>query len=257
MKRYKVFVALSFFAVFFATSFGMPAHAAQPDHGSLSGYAAPTGLEATDFGSDVLLVWDAYPASNFPANCTHGREIRIYRKASGGDAYDQISSVTAGSIEYFDEALANDVYTYKLQARCNAPPINNNLSEFSDIAIAEVIWAAACAGAPTVEVSASPSSLWPPNGKMAEITVSGSIILQDNCTLPGTSYSIVDEYGELSTNDPIEIGLTSGTFNFQVYLEASRRGDDLDGRLYTIKIETQDGGVATVPVIVPHDQRKK
>ncbi len=34
--------------------------------------------------------------------------------------------------------------------------------------------------------SASPTLLWPPNGKMVAITVSGTVTPQANCSLPGT-----------------------------------------------------------------------
>lgn len=39
--------------------------------------------------------------------------------------------------------------------------------------------------------------------------------------------------------------------------EASRLGNDLDGRLYGIQIEAVDGGSYGFDVVVPHDQRKK
>lgn len=100
--------------------------------------------------------------------------------------------------------------------------------------------------------------LWPPNGKLVPITVMGTVIPQSNCSLPESIiYSIVDEYGELSSSASVTVALVGANFSFQVSLEASRRGDDLDGRLYTIQVDTADGGMLDIDVTVPHDQRKK
>jgi hypothetical protein len=49
-----------------------------------------------------------------------------------------------------------------------------------------------------------------------------------------------------------------GTFSFNVQLLASRRGDDRDGRTYTITIAAQTAagaiGSATTIVMVPHNR---
>jgi hypothetical protein len=226
-------------------------------------YLGPTGLSASVNGGDVILTWDAY--GSFPSNCSAGREIRIFREDNGSGTFTQITSVVPGATTHTDAGLADGTYAYRIQARCNVPAVptvspadSNNLSAFSNIATATVTSAPVCAGAPAIEASASPLALWPPNGKLTPITVMGTVTPQANCSLPGSiMYSIVDEYGELSTASPVPVALSGANFSFQVSLEASRLGNDLDGRFYAIELDTIDGGMFDIYVIVPHDQRKK
>ena len=228
----------------------------------LSGYAAPTGLDAAVAADDVTLTWNMY--AGFPAGCTQAREIRIQRSDNGGD-FNQITSVGVGATSYLDEDLAAGTYQYRIQARCNVPAVPgvspadpNNLSLYSSVVTAEVILAPPCVGAPLVEAAASPVVIWPPNGKQVAVTITGTVSPAPNCAVPASIlYSIVDEYGEMSSPNPVSTAIESAAFNFQVSLEASRRGDDLDGRLYTILLNTTDGGEAVIEVRVPHDQRKK
>ncbi|HEV2395335.1 MAG TPA: alpha-amylase family glycosyl hydrolase [Candidatus Sulfotelmatobacter sp.] len=113
---------------------------------------------------------------------------------------------------------------------------------------------------PSASVSASPSSLWPPNGKMVSVTVSGAITDSLSGVNPSTAaFSVVDEYGTVQPNGPVTLG-SGGSYAFTVSLQASRNGNDMDGRQYTITVSAQDfagnvGSAATV-VTVPHDQRQ-
>lgn len=113
--------------------------------------------------------------------------------------------------------------------------------------------------APIIRAVANPSALWPPNGKMVPVTISGSITdAISGVFLTGACYSVVDEYGQVQPSGPITVQ-PNGTFTFTVMLQASRRGDDKDGRLYTIWISALDlagnVGSASISVVVPHDQR--
>jgi hypothetical protein len=68
---------------------------------------------------------------------------------------------------------------------------------------------------------------------------------------------VQDEYGQVQPQGSIAIG-NDGTFSFNVQLLASRRGDDRDGRKYTITISAQTPpgaiGSATTIVTVPHNR---
>ncbi|MBI2338651.1 peptidoglycan DD-metalloendopeptidase family protein [Candidatus Daviesbacteria bacterium] len=104
--------------------------------------------------------------------------------------------------------------------------------------------------APDAAIDANPKSLWPPNGKMVDITVTGNS--SDNH--PGsTNISIDDEY------NLVEPAVSN--FGQTIRLEAQREGGDLDGRVYIIKVVAEDlaGNITEkqTQVIVAHDQGKK
>lgn len=112
--------------------------------------------------------------------------------------------------------------------------------------------------APTVRVSVSPSTLWPPNGKMVKVTVSGAIRDSLSGVDPSTAaFAVVDEYGSVQPHGPVTLG-TGGSYAFTVLLESSRRENDSDGRHYSITVNANDlagnPGSAVATVIVPHDQ---
>jgi glycosidase len=111
---------------------------------------------------------------------------------------------------------------------------------------------------PVVSVSASPSSIWPPNGKMVPVTIFGTITDSLSGVNPATAaFAVVDEYGIVQPHGPVSLG-TGGSYSFTIMLQASRNGNDLDGRQYTITVSGRDfagnlGSAATI-VTVPHDQ---
>jgi len=111
---------------------------------------------------------------------------------------------------------------------------------------------------PAVSVSANPSTLWPPNGKMVPVTVSGAITDALSGVDPSTAaFNVVDEYGQVQPHGRVSL-CHGGSYSFTVYLQASRNGNDKDGRHYTITVSAKDyagnPGSGSAVVIVPHDQ---
>ena len=113
---------------------------------------------------------------------------------------------------------------------------------------------------PTITVGPTPSILWPPNGKMVTVTVSGAI--QDNAggsgIDPGSlAFFVVDEYGQVQPTGSVTVA-SDGSYSFTVQLQASRDGNDSNGRLYAINVNASDNAgnsaSATANVTVPHDQ---
>jgi hypothetical protein len=109
---------------------------------------------------------------------------------------------------------------------------------------------------PVVTASASPTTLWPPNHKLVGVTVTGTVT-DASGGVPGmVHYQVLDEYGRVqpSGNAPV----VGGNYSFGVNLQASRTGQDKDGRLYTIVVtavdEAGNTGSARTFVVVPHDQ---
>jgi hypothetical protein len=113
--------------------------------------------------------------------------------------------------------------------------------------------------APLITATASPTVLWPPNGKTMSVTVSGMVTDAGSGVDPASvTFTVLDEYGLAQPSGPISIDAT-GHYSVRIPLAASRRGDDLDGRVYTIVVHARDVGgtaaTASTLVTVPHDQR--
>ena len=117
-----------------------------------------------------------------------------------------------------------------------------------------------CGSAPEVQVdSIEPAYLWPPNGRMEPVAITGKIILPDGCTISEAGYSIDDEYGFLTGEGTITLG-PDNSFSASVPLEVSRKGADKDGRSYTITLYAADEagiGQSQSMELVVHDQRNK
>ena len=108
---------------------------------------------------------------------------------------------------------------------------------------------------PTITISASPMTLWPPDGAQVTVTVSG-IANDANSGVARISWSVVDEYRQVQPSGSIPAA--NGAFSFPIVLVRDRRGNDKDGRHYTIRVTATDhaGNVtAAAPIVVNvHDQ---
>lgn len=108
---------------------------------------------------------------------------------------------------------------------------------------------------PQISFDATPKIIWPPNNKMVDINITGNISDQNPYQ---TIIKVEDEYGLIEPS----VTITNQINISQVIkLEASRKGDDMDGRKYVVKILATDKAGNTSleikEIIVPHDQGKK
>ena len=115
--------------------------------------------------------------------------------------------------------------------------------------------------APTGTLGADPAAIWPPNGQAAPVTISGE--LRDIGTgIATVSFRVLDEYGTVAP--AIESlaggGLTGLTYSRSFELEASRRGDDHDGRTYVVEAVVTDRAcnetTLRTTITVAHDRRR-
>jgi hypothetical protein len=116
---------------------------------------------------------------------------------------------------------------------------------------------------PTVTIAlVTPDTLWPPNGKLVPVTVSGTITDAGSGVAPSTAtFEVKDEYGLIQPRGQITTLDMTGNYTFTIQLQASRKGNDKDGRQYTITVSAEDDagntGSATAIVTVPHDQGQR
>jgi uncharacterized lipoprotein YddW (UPF0748 family) len=113
--------------------------------------------------------------------------------------------------------------------------------------------------APAGALTADPAVIWPPNQQMVTVTLSGDV--SDVGTgLDRVRFRVVDEYGsaEPSIDPVIGGGQTTVGFTRTFQLEASRHGNDRDGRIYTLEATVTDRAcnVTTLrtTVVVLHDR---
>jgi hypothetical protein len=109
-----------------------------------------------------------------------------------------------------------------------------------------------------ITVSANPTTLWPPNGKMVPVIISGTITdLESGVNASTAIFEVKDEYGLIQPSGQITTLDASGRYSFRIQLQASRNGNDADGRQYTITVSAQDNegnqGSKSTVVTVPHD----
>jgi len=109
---------------------------------------------------------------------------------------------------------------------------------------------------PVITVSASAATLCPPNGKMIPVTVAGTITSGSGVNASTAAYAVTDEYGLVQPSGRVTLG-PNGSYSFTIQLQASRNGNDKDGRHYTVAVSAQDSagkkGTAATSVTVPRD----
>jgi hypothetical protein len=111
---------------------------------------------------------------------------------------------------------------------------------------------------PAVSCTATPNTLWPPNGKNVLVAVSGTITAGTQ-TIPatGTTFAVSDDYRDDQPSGSVAVG-ADGSYSFTVPLIAARKGNDQEGRTYTINVIASDAienvGSCAAVVTVPHDQ---
>jgi hypothetical protein len=112
---------------------------------------------------------------------------------------------------------------------------------------------------PAVTISANPTTLWPPDGALVPVTISGAITDAGGSVNASTAaYAVKDEYGQVQPSGPIILS-SGGKYSITVWLQASRDGNDKNGRKYTITVSAKDNndqlGSASTVVTVAHDRR--
>jgi hypothetical protein len=114
--------------------------------------------------------------------------------------------------------------------------------------------------APTITLTANPSTIRSPNGKPVTVQLRGTG--SDTVSgLASVSYTVTDEYGTSLSIPTRTLSGNSANWTDSITLEASRRGNDLDGRLYRVVATITDvagnTSTATADIVVSHDQRNQ
>ena len=109
----------------------------------------------------------------------------------------------------------------------------------------------------SLTATVTPTFLWPPNGSLTPVTISGQAF-DGQSGIAAIEWAVVDEYRQYQPTGSVpEAG--NGPFTFQIPLLNERRGNDKDGRHYSITLTAVDRAgnrlVLAQPLIVNiHDQ---
>ena len=111
--------------------------------------------------------------------------------------------------------------------------------------------------APTIQLSATPSRIFPPNGRPVTVKLRGSGTDATSGLLQ-ISYTVIDEYGSTLSIPTRTLSGNSSQWMDELIVEARRDGGDADGRLYqVIAVITDNAGNAsttTANIVVQHDR---
>jgi uncharacterized lipoprotein YddW (UPF0748 family) len=170
----------------------------------------------------------------------------VLTASDGGGFYGGVD-LAPGTYHVTVTPTRGDAFTYACTARVAAGGVST-----LDVRIDR--------DAPSSTVAADPSELWPPNGNDATVTLSGTAI-DEGTGVAGVTFQVIDEYGEAQPAIPAVLGSGEASLDWtrQVSLPVSRRGEDRDGRTYTIVATVSDKAcntrVVSATVLVPHDRR--
>ncbi|MHB8994349.1 MAG: proprotein convertase P-domain-containing protein [Armatimonadota bacterium] len=107
--------------------------------------------------------------------------------------------------------------------------------------------------------SITPDKLWPPNGQMIPVTISGSAS-DEGSGVASLWCDVDDPWNQLDERHPMALD-EDGNFSHEMDLQAARLETELDGRTYTLTVCVLDAAgnksEQTVTVVVPHDNRDK
>lgn len=112
--------------------------------------------------------------------------------------------------------------------------------------------------APAFSLTATPDVIWPANNQPFEVSISGD---GSDATsgLASVTYVVTDEYGAPLSIPARALAGTSAQWTEALTVEASRRGNDRDGRLYRVTATVTDAAgnttTAAADILVPHDRR--
>jgi hypothetical protein len=110
------------------------------------------------------------------------------------------------------------------------------------------------------DIVSSQESINMRNNKPVLIELSGSVAVPEGCEIYNAQYQLTDEYEELDKVDGLQLD-DDGRFTVAVPMVASRKGNDKDGRLYTVKFVAENeagvGKSVETNIVVMHDNGKK
>lgn len=111
---------------------------------------------------------------------------------------------------------------------------------------------------PTLSISLTPDTIWPPNHKM--VLINANISVTDNSDLTPEVKLVT-----ITCNEPIDAnsdisGVDFGTNDRSFYIRSDRKGKQKQGRVYTVTYSATDAsgnvGTNSATITIPHDRRK-
>lgn len=113
---------------------------------------------------------------------------------------------------------------------------------------------------PVITVATDTATLWPPNGRLVPVTVSGTFSDSLSGVDPASlTFQVIDSLNTIQPTGAISAG-SDGAYSFTVMLQAGQRGSRLAGRQYQIIVSGRDKArnatSASTVVAAPRDFRR-
>jgi len=166
----------------------------------------------------------------------------------------------SGTFLYSANFAADDASGFRIDARTGAlSPILGSPFTVGHRPISVTTVGAADINPPRIMLSVTRKILWPPNGQLVTVTVSGKLTDPDSGIATGSvEYAVTDEYRLIQPIGHLTLD-AAGNYSFTVLLRASREGNDMGGRQYMLRVSARDNagnrGAKWQVIIVPHDRR--
>jgi len=251
-------------------------------NGRLSPVAGPTGSvfsAAYDLNNDGLAVGFSYNSSGFPqaALFVTASDVTPPVTAAALSAAPNAAGWYNGPVSVTLSAQDDDsgvAATYYSLDGASAARATTPVSVSGDGVHSLSFWSVDVAGnvetaktetiridatLPTATAGADQARIFPPNGALVPVTISGRLTdALSGLDRSSAVFSVVDEYGDPQPAGAVAVA-ADGSYSFTLELEARRLGSDKNGRSYTITVRGRDlagnTGSATTTVLVVHDQR--
>jgi len=166
------------------------------------------------------------------------------------------SSLSVKVPEGVDGGSYSAIFDAAFNTRSAAVPTADRLVVNIQVPVVNV-----CSAVPTFNnLSNQQATITPRNNKPYAVSITGQLAMDDNCSLQDAWYQLTDEYGELDAKQPLSID-KDGNFSTSIEILASRKGNDKDGRKYTVVFSAENeagiGESQATSIIVSHDNGKK
>jgi len=221
------------------------------EQGGTGSFAVQVNSEAQSSGSLDLVFGARVVSGNLPSTWVAPQQLLVSARSLSAGANVMVMVPDMAPPGIYSGYLVADLVR-------NVEPVD--IGRGVEVTV-EVASLQKCIGGPEFELGVADSTRdLPWKHKTAEVQVSGTLVMPEGCEIQKIWYEVKDEYTAAVSTGETTVD-EAGKFSFAVKVEASRRGQDKDGRQYsgTLFVLDEEGNKAArdFTITVAHDQGKR